>query len=715
MRIRLGKSDMILGVIIQLHQNLSQSPSSARPPDSLLSLRPILDASHNRNRRVSPPDSNCLAGTRRKVLEDLRSWVERDVFTERDHVLWLCGPVGCGKSAILQTISEEFSEKRKLLGSFFFFRGHGDRSRISRLAVTLASQMAVAIPKTAPLVEATLRQPFGLQGASVTAQFQHLIWSPLLVVFPGRHTKPSVSERLHRSVSRSSNDPHGPFLVVIDGLDECEDYEDVAEFIDQLFDFFARNPHFPLRFIIASRVEEHIRKRIQRNEVRLENLRNHIPDDDILKVVRHAFKAAAQSNLVIRSHGKEWPSEEDVRALIKRADGSFVFIRTMLDFILGSNFYRSDGTTPMDRFEIALGMNLGLDGLYTNTLQRAQDIPEFQDVVLTLALLLEPLSISLLSRLLNIPRSRIVHVLIPLQSIIHIPEDDETNIAFFHTSLRDFLLQAQRSAHLFPPGVLQRQIDRMAYRCLHHSVTLASSDVRHITEPLTLLEHHWARYWKQLDGQRVGHHFDFLSSLARQVLPAHIYDMACVFFYARTEGIVTDADVALYRDHFLLRSQSRVEDILLQAFAYLATMSAGAVVVEEHLWSSSTMFRSPARLTQSDPATHRSAVEQAMHYVILGSGGTNESWVTRLRGYCRRSTRPNVGNYDYALENWAFHLGAAVTESTSLEEVDSLMDFLQERYKPTKGEIDVSRYRVRKVNFDSNLEAATRVLYDKVR
>lgn len=117
--------------------------------------------------------------------------------------------------------------------------------------MTLAAQMADALPKTAPLVEATLAKPFGLQVASVTAQFQQLIWSPLRAVFSaggGKYPRPSITERLQQATTttRASRSPKGPFLVVIDGLDECEDHESVEEFIAQLLDFFKQNPHFPL-------------------------------------------------------------------------------------------------------------------------------------------------------------------------------------------------------------------------------------------------------------------------------------------------------------------------------------------------------------------------------------------------------------------------------------------------------------------------------------
>ena len=117
-------------------------------------LDPILDASHARNRRISPPNSVCFPGTRKGVLKNVRSWVEGSLLLNNPHSMWVYGYAGCGKSAITQEIADYFARKGRLAASFFFFRGAGDRSRIVRFAATLASQIAEAIPATAPLIEA---------------------------------------------------------------------------------------------------------------------------------------------------------------------------------------------------------------------------------------------------------------------------------------------------------------------------------------------------------------------------------------------------------------------------------------------------------------------------------------------------------------------------------------------------------------------------------
>jgi hypothetical protein len=387
------------------------------------------------------------------------------------HVVWLCGPVGCGKSAIAQIVAKQAEEEGLLAASFFFFRGMGDRSRIARLADTLACQMAEAAPIMAHYIRDALSKPFALQGASIETQFERLVYDPLRAGI--------------------GTDAKRPFLIVLYGLDECEDRDEVAEFIDHMLGAFDENPDLPLRFFISSRIEEHIREHIETSQVHVLNLRDHDSDNDITTLVHHTFKVAASRNRVIQSYGK-WPSDDEIKALIRHAKGSFIFIRTLLNFILGMESKRDEGRTPMERFKLALNMDPGLDGLYEDILQKSQHIPHFQNIVLTLSRLQEPLSISSLARLLDIPTFDIVNVLIPLQSVIHVPGDDETRVTLFHTSLRDFIKDESRSYSLFPTTVRLEHQKLLARRCLHLRFT-GDDGSRGSTFPYAM--HYWSSHW----------------------------------------------------------------------------------------------------------------------------------------------------------------------------------------------------------------------------
>ncbi|RXW13279.1 hypothetical protein EST38_g12572, partial [Candolleomyces aberdarensis] len=207
-------------------------------------LQPILDASHTRDRETSPPNSACLPGTRTDMIRIIVAWADSTLLWNT-HVLWLHGYVGCGKSAIALKIALIFEERKRLVGSFFFFRNTGDRSRMARFATTLACQLAAAIPEAAPFIEKALKTRPGLLQANLAAQLRHLVYEPFnAVAWSGRLLWTTFLK--------------GPFLIVVDGLDECEDRQDVGAFIDDMLDFFGKNPFVPLRFLITSRVEQHI-------------------------------------------------------------------------------------------------------------------------------------------------------------------------------------------------------------------------------------------------------------------------------------------------------------------------------------------------------------------------------------------------------------------------------------------------------------------------
>ncbi|KAJ6456849.1 hypothetical protein C8R45DRAFT_1033624 [Mycena sanguinolenta] len=68
------------------------------------------------------PQPKCHPETRTKMLKDLHNWLlDRDA---QHKILWLYGPAGAGKSAIMQTLSRKLEDAGRLGGSFFFKRGN---------------------------------------------------------------------------------------------------------------------------------------------------------------------------------------------------------------------------------------------------------------------------------------------------------------------------------------------------------------------------------------------------------------------------------------------------------------------------------------------------------------------------------------------------------------------------------------------------------------
>ncbi|RXW14713.1 hypothetical protein EST38_g11139 [Candolleomyces aberdarensis] len=318
--------------------------------------------------------------------------------------------------------------------------------------------MAAAIPQTEPFIrEAIQRNPALLsprgEAVSLQDQMQSLVYEPFKAVV--RRKKSSVYESFKALVWKEQVVralTQGPFLMVLDGLDECDDKDGVQELIDGMLAFFNKNPLIPLRVFITSRVEEHIQSRLNVPAVRLDNLVDHCSNDDIATFLEILFEDGCRRNSVVqayvRQHG-QWPTQSDRRKLVQHIGGSFIFASAVFKFIMAMHTEANDPPTPMDRLPLALEMNPGLDGLYAQTLARSQHLPCFSDVISTIALLSVPLSTSAIAELLGIHIYEVVNVLVNLQAIIQVPGTDDTPVTLCHTSLRDFLTTQSRSGAFF--------------------------------------------------------------------------------------------------------------------------------------------------------------------------------------------------------------------------------------------------------------------------
>ncbi|RXW12622.1 hypothetical protein EST38_g13233 [Candolleomyces aberdarensis] len=405
-------------------------------------LRPMTDASHTRDRKRSPPDSACFPGTRLQVVNNVNKWARSDITTVSEP----------------HEVCETSKREDRPVVSFFFFRNAGDRSKIWRLPTTLASQMAAAIPQTEPFIrEAVQRNPALLsppeEAVSLRDRMQCLVYEPFRAVV--QRKKSLVHESFKALVRRKKVVralTQGPLLMVLDGLDECDNKEEIQELIDGMLVFFNENPLIPLRVFITSRVEEHIRCRLDVPAVRLDNLVDHCSDDDIATFLHILFKDGCGRNPVVQAYirqHREWPIQSDRRKLVEHIGGSFIFASAVFKFIMSMNSEANDPPTPMDRLPLAFEMNPGLDGLYTQTLARSQHLPHFSGIISTIALLSAPLSTSAIAELLGIHIYEVVNVLVNLQAIIQVPGTDDIPVTLCHTSLREFLTTQSRSGNFF--------------------------------------------------------------------------------------------------------------------------------------------------------------------------------------------------------------------------------------------------------------------------
>lgn len=207
---------------------------------------------HHSNARAPPP--RCHEGTRLQFIEFVQDWIKVPLSNQR--LLWLHGPAGVGKSAILQTLAE-LLEKGGHLGAAVFFPSpmpadlpqsstlslsSRDSSSI-RIWLTIAYRLATTQPAYCSyLVERVEGDPKIVE-QTMEKQFEALIAEPF--------------------GQRNLADNNTCIPILIDGLDRCRGHDTQKQILRLVLGFIEKYPGSPLIWIITSRQEEHLERSFQ--------------------------------------------------------------------------------------------------------------------------------------------------------------------------------------------------------------------------------------------------------------------------------------------------------------------------------------------------------------------------------------------------------------------------------------------------------------------
>ncbi|KAF7372810.1 NACHT domain-containing protein [Mycena sanguinolenta] len=315
----------------------------------------------------SYPQPRCHPETRTKILQDLCEWAldgvaRRSETSIRWHygcedrggpILWLYGPAGAGKSAIMQSLCGDLETAGQLGGSFFFKCGHAACSNAKTLFATIAYQLAVRVPcLRAPIAQIVEHDP-SIAMRTIVVQMRKLISEPC---------------RNYRS--------RRPVTILIDGLDECEEQDIQVEILRII-----RHSSPPFYFIIASRPEAHIRDMFK-SPVYAGNyfsLNVEQSFDDVRKYLSDEFSRIHHEHSIMAKIPRPWPSFDILENLVNKSSGHFIYAATIIKFIDDKNYW------PTQRLAVVLGSNSqgspfgALDQLYmdilTSTPRQSELIP----------------------------------------------------------------------------------------------------------------------------------------------------------------------------------------------------------------------------------------------------------------------------------------------------------------------------------------------------
>ncbi|KAF8957578.1 hypothetical protein BDZ97DRAFT_1706795 [Flammula alnicola] len=293
-------------------------------------------AFHNSNERFDPP--RCHPRTRVAVLERIMNWIlgKEDL---NALILWLYGPAGSGKSAIAQSIAELCYAANILLATFFFSRSDHTRNRGDALIPTLAYQVASSIPEARARIEKIIDRDPLIFKRSLEAQIKSLLVDPVQdLVASGYFNDPSSSPR----------------LIIIDGLDECQDFRVQSQIIESIAHALQQH-HLPFIFLIASRPEQQISYSF--NCGRFPELRTSLvldnsfhPDDDIRLFLQDSFLRIKNTHPKMRYIPADWPLSKVIESLVRKASSQFIYAATVM------RYTSSIRHIPTNRLDVILGL-----------------------------------------------------------------------------------------------------------------------------------------------------------------------------------------------------------------------------------------------------------------------------------------------------------------------------------------------------------------------
>ncbi|KAF6755315.1 hypothetical protein DFP72DRAFT_1121765, partial [Ephemerocybe angulata] len=426
-------------------------------------------AIHDSKERCDAP--KCMPQTRVAVQDEILSWITNGhEDAEPKRILWVTGPAGTGKTAILGTIAERCKAEGMLGATFFFssFSGSFARRSKTHLVSTLAYQLLEhegldqVGQVRARMCQAIRRSP---------AIFQKRLQTQLneLILLPLRHGAPTGTS--------STGMNQIQMAIIIDGLDECNYVEGEAgneqrEILSAIL-HAAKNPSFPFVVIIASRPELAIREFFSTDlagsatrELFLDD--KYDPDADIRLFYESKFSSIRRRfNL-----SPEWPSLEVLLELVANASGQFIYATTVMRFVEGpppgSHAHVAPAVpglrTPHQRLVRILELRTraqtpnvrpleALDILYNSVLRTCSEPLLSMKWLGAISFLLagtDPMPARLVRLWLEQSPGEEVYALGPLSSLIYIPSDDcDERYAFYHKSFVDFFEDESRCVDLY--------------------------------------------------------------------------------------------------------------------------------------------------------------------------------------------------------------------------------------------------------------------------
>ncbi|QRV78822.1 WD repeat-containing protein [Ceratobasidium sp. AG-Ba] len=460
--------------------------------DTLLrNLNPSKEARYNSNATSRVKRNGCTPNTRQYLLVELQTWAE-DPSGAR--IYWMSGMAGTSKTTIVYSFCDQLDSSNQLAASFFCSRSLPDCRNVTRIAPTIAYQLARVCPPFRESLCQVLRRDPDIADLELTTQFEKLLSDPMQLIV---------------------NKIHGiHFVVVIDALDECSNQGDLLRILEALLSF---TDSLPIKFFVTCRPEGSVRDELDSSLNRNQSM-CHLHD------IAHSLVQADIETYLRIELAPIGATENQIKSLAQKAGRLFIFTATLVRYV-GT---KTASINSKRRLDVLLGIQPGstsnayeaLDKLYYMILWTAFDNDQLEqsdkdNVKLVLNAVLcarEPLTVDALGKFLQLESSEDARFSVePLRALLQINEESGV-VTILHASFLEYMQTKSRSERFYYDAThfdllfAKNCFDLMKRLLRFNTCRLESSFIpdaevptisSRIQEEIPLHLHYASRYWAE--------------------------------------------------------------------------------------------------------------------------------------------------------------------------------------------------------------------------
>jgi hypothetical protein len=424
----------------------------------------------------------CMKGTRQSILDEVTAWVSNGL--GQSNTYWIYGLPGIGKTSLAHSICKTLDDRNQLIGAFFCQRDDTNSSEPRNILPTLIYKLAKISSTFQTRVAERLRSKPNLTTESMdNTQFLDFILS--MPDQPNEHSR----------------------AFVIDALDECGNNESRQDLLKALTDVAARAPW--LKVIITSRPEADIERFFRGLTGSSHSSHDLTADqkanDDLRTFARSQFNLLAPKWHLTTA----WPEESDFNKIISRANGLFIFIKTL---ILRLEKCEDAEESLKEVLQGPAGPGLeSLYGLYSSILKAYSIIGLWRMIAVIATAQYRPLCEEPIAKLAGVKLNLVKTWVDALSSLLYRDEGANGAIRVRHLSISDFFLSDRceyqvnlREAHAQQgTACLETMIKELRFNiCNLEDSRLANADIRdlpsrvnqNVSDPLQYSCLHWSNH-----------------------------------------------------------------------------------------------------------------------------------------------------------------------------------------------------------------------------